>query len=155
MLVKIVHYFDHFQLGPGKPRQTRIRGCVDDNNQTRLMYLQIKNLNKTYGHRRVVDNVDMILVEGGLLSLVGPSGYGKTFALRMNAGLVQPVSGSILCVVVTHVSFAAGKWQTLMQIDQQASPLTVNSATRFAISTRECLTFDPSMAQIFQTECTT
>lgn len=119
------------------------------------MYLQIKNLNKTYGHRRVVDNVDMILVEGGLLSLVGPSGYGKTFALRMNAGLVQPVSGSILCVVVTHVSFAAGKWQTLMQIDQQASPLTVNSATRFAISTRECLTFDPSMAQIFQTECTT
>ncbi len=59
------------------------------------MYLQIKQLNKTYGNRTVVSNVDLAMEEGEILSLLGPSGCGKTTILRMIAGLVSPDSGMI------------------------------------------------------------
>jgi iron(III) transport system ATP-binding protein len=59
------------------------------------MYLQIKQLSKSYGSRRVVSNVDLTMEEGEILSLLGPSGCGKTTILRMIAGLVTPESGWI------------------------------------------------------------
>ncbi|GLV54042.1 ABC transporter ATP-binding protein [Dictyobacter sp. S3.2.2.5] len=59
------------------------------------MYLQIKQLNKTYGSRQVVSDLDLEVREGEVLSLLGPSGCGKTTILRMLAGLVTPDSGYI------------------------------------------------------------
>jgi ABC-type Fe3+/spermidine/putrescine transport system ATPase subunit len=59
------------------------------------MFLQIKQLSKSYGSRRVVSNIDLSMEEGEVLSLLGPSGCGKTTILRMIAGLVTPESGQI------------------------------------------------------------
>jgi ABC-type Fe3+/spermidine/putrescine transport system ATPase subunit len=59
------------------------------------MYLQVKQLNKSYGSRQVVSNVDFQMEEGEILSLLGPSGCGKTTILRSIAGLVTPDSGVI------------------------------------------------------------
>src|SRR3984893_12534076 len=59
------------------------------------MYLQIRQLNKNYGTKHVVSNVDLAMEEGEILSLLGPSGCGKTTILRMLAGLVTPDSGWI------------------------------------------------------------
>lgn len=59
------------------------------------MYLQIRQLNKSYGTKRVVSDVDLTMEAGELLSLLGPSGCGKTTILRMIAGLVTPDSGNI------------------------------------------------------------
>ncbi len=59
------------------------------------MYLQIKQLNKSYGSRQVVSDIDLTMEEGEILSLLGPSGCGKTTILRMIAGLVAPDSGFI------------------------------------------------------------
>ncbi len=59
------------------------------------MFLQIKQLNKTYGNRTVVSDVDLAMEEGEILSLLGPSGCGKTTILRMIAGLVRPDGGLI------------------------------------------------------------
>lgn len=59
------------------------------------MYLQLKQLSKIYGQRRVVSNVNLTMEEGEILSLLGPSGCGKTTILRMIAGLVTPDGGRI------------------------------------------------------------
>ena len=59
------------------------------------MYLQIQQLNKIYGNRTVVSNVDLAMEQGEILSLLGPSGCGKTTILRMIAGLVKPDDGLI------------------------------------------------------------
>ena len=59
------------------------------------MYLQIRQLNKSYGSKRVVSDVDLAMEEGEILSLLGPSGCGKTTILRMLAGMVTPDSGWI------------------------------------------------------------
>ena len=59
------------------------------------VYLQVKQLNKSYGPRKVVNDVTLYMEEGEILSLLGPSGCGKTTILRMLAGLVTPDSGWI------------------------------------------------------------
>ncbi len=57
--------------------------------------LSLQGLTKAYGRNRVVDAIDLTLVEGEFVSLLGPSGCGKTTTLRMIAGFVDPNEGSI------------------------------------------------------------
>ncbi|GCF11460.1 ABC transporter ATP-binding protein [Dictyobacter arantiisoli] len=59
------------------------------------MYLQIKQLNKSYGQRQIISDVDLTMEEGEVLSLLGPSGCGKTTILRIIAGLIKPDQGWI------------------------------------------------------------
>ncbi|MBN9387508.1 MAG: ABC transporter ATP-binding protein [Chloroflexi bacterium] len=59
------------------------------------MYLQVKNLSKSYGGKRVVSHINLELERGEILSLLGPSGCGKTTLLRMLVGLVSPDNGWI------------------------------------------------------------
>jgi len=57
--------------------------------------LSLHGLTKAYGRNRVVDRIDLTLVEGEFVSLLGPSGCGKTTTLRMIAGFVEPTEGTI------------------------------------------------------------
>lgn len=60
------------------------------------MYIELKNINKTYGDFKASDNVSFSVEKGKLVALLGPSGSGKTTILRMIAGLEKPDSGDIL-----------------------------------------------------------
>ena len=60
------------------------------------MYIEFKNINKTYGDFKASDNVSFSVEKGKLVALLGPSGSGKTTILRMIAGLEKPDSGDIL-----------------------------------------------------------
>lgn len=59
------------------------------------MSLQIAGLNKSFGDREVIANLDLIIPSGSFTSLVGPSGCGKSTILRLMAGLEKPNSGSL------------------------------------------------------------
>lgn len=48
------------------------------------------------GPRQVLGDITFHLVRGEFVSLVGPSGIGKTTLLRVLSGLMQPTSGSVL-----------------------------------------------------------
>jgi lipopolysaccharide export system ATP-binding protein len=58
--------------------------------------LETKNLIKTYGGRRVVNEVSVTLTQGEIVGLLGPNGAGKTTTFNMVVGIVKPDSGSIL-----------------------------------------------------------
>lgn len=58
--------------------------------------LELKNISKRFGNKQIFDNFNLTVEEGKVLSLVGPSGGGKTTLLRMLAGLEQIDSGEIL-----------------------------------------------------------
>ena len=60
------------------------------------MYVELKNINKTYGDYKASDNVSFGIEKGKLIGLLGPSGSGKTTILRMIAGLERPDSGEII-----------------------------------------------------------
>jgi len=58
--------------------------------------LSVRNVTKSFGHGRVVDEVSFDVQQGELLTLLGPSGCGKTTTLRLLAGLEHPDSGEII-----------------------------------------------------------
>jgi len=60
------------------------------------MSIEVKNLTKSFGAYKAVNDVSLKVGTGDLVALLGPSGCGKTTLLRMIAGLESPDSGQIL-----------------------------------------------------------
>ena len=58
--------------------------------------LDVRDLAKQYGDRRVVDGVSLTLNRGETLGLVGESGSGKSTVARMVLRLIEPSSGSVI-----------------------------------------------------------
>ena len=55
--------------------------------------LELKNLTKYYGKRLILDNINLTVNDGEIVSIVGPSGGGKTTLLRCISGLESISSG--------------------------------------------------------------
>jgi len=60
------------------------------------MSIEIKNIEKSFGHFQALKAIDLTIDSGELIALLGPSGCGKTTLLRIIAGLEVPDRGSIL-----------------------------------------------------------
>lgn len=58
--------------------------------------LELKNISKQFGQKKIFDHFNLTIEDGRILSLVGPSGGGKTTLLRMLAGLEKIDSGEII-----------------------------------------------------------
>ena len=57
--------------------------------------LQARNLQKTYGSRKVVKDVSLEVAKGEVVGLLGPNGAGKTTSFYMIVGLVRADAGEI------------------------------------------------------------
>ena len=57
--------------------------------------LQVRGISKRYD-RLVLDNIDLTVAAGELLTLTGPSGAGKTTTLRIIAGLEHQSAGTVV-----------------------------------------------------------
>jgi lipopolysaccharide export system ATP-binding protein len=57
--------------------------------------LKTKNLVKTYGKRKVVNDVCLEAHKGEIVGLLGPNGAGKTTTFYMITGMIKPNSGEI------------------------------------------------------------
>ncbi|MFA8440461.1 ABC transporter ATP-binding protein [Yoonia sp.] len=57
--------------------------------------LEIKNIVKNFGGRRVVDDVSLTVMPGQVTCLLGPSGCGKSTTLRIIAGVESQDDGAI------------------------------------------------------------
>lgn len=58
--------------------------------------LELKNINKSFGSLQVLDNVSATFGRGEVVSIVGPSGVGKTTLLQIAGTLDKPDSGSVV-----------------------------------------------------------
>ncbi len=57
--------------------------------------IQVKNLNKSYGNLKAVDNISFVVENGEIFGFLGPNGAGKTTTARMLTGVFPPDSGEI------------------------------------------------------------
>ncbi|KAA3506297.1 ATP-binding cassette domain-containing protein [Agrobacterium vitis] len=57
--------------------------------------LSLTGISAHYGATRILDDLNLTVKSGELISLLGASGCGKTTTLRLIAGFLQPSAGSI------------------------------------------------------------
>jgi ABC-2 type transport system ATP-binding protein len=60
--------------------------------------IDVVGLTKVFGHRTVVDHLDMRVSRGEIYGFLGPNGSGKTTFIRMLCGLLRPDDGSGTCL---------------------------------------------------------
>ena len=61
-----------------------------------MSVLKALSVAKSYGGRRVVNGVNLVVQSGEVVGLLGPNGAGKTTTFHMMVGLVQPDEGHVL-----------------------------------------------------------
>jgi len=69
--------------------------------------LKIEHLNKRFGNKTIIDELNLSIDEGEIFGLLGPNGAGKTTLIRMLVGLLLPNSGKITLFDKYHPESAA------------------------------------------------
>src|SRR5580658_6363760 len=59
------------------------------------LVIEAKNISRTYGDRRIVDNFSIRVQRGDRVGIVGPNGAGKTTLIDMLTGAKPPDAGTI------------------------------------------------------------
>lgn len=60
------------------------------------MVLEVKNLNKSYGRKKVLNDVSFKIEAGEILGFIGPNGAGKTTTIKLILGLQLIDSGEVI-----------------------------------------------------------
>ncbi|OPZ60714.1 MAG: putative ABC transporter ATP-binding protein [Deltaproteobacteria bacterium ADurb.Bin510] len=78
--------------------------------------IEAKNVNKGFGDRLLMENMNFMLPPGGIVGVIGPNGAGKTTLFRMITGQEKPDSGE----------FTIGETVKLAYVDQSRDSLDAN-----------------------------
>ena len=71
---------------------------LSDAHDDREVLLRFDGVDTHYGPVHVLKNVDMVVREGELVSLLGGNASGKTTTLKTILGIVQPTNGTVTAV---------------------------------------------------------
>ena len=82
----------------------------------KLEILRVENVNKSFGDKLVLKDINIKLNKGELVSLVGVSGSGKTTLFNIIAGLLTPDSGKVY-LKGEDITSKAGKVSYMLQKD--------------------------------------
>ena len=58
--------------------------------------LEVHNLNKTYGKKRVLNNVSLNVKHNEIVGFIGPNGAGKSTTMKCICNLIYPDSGEVI-----------------------------------------------------------
>ncbi len=58
--------------------------------------VELKNISKEYDGEKVLDNINLDIMDKEFVTLLGPSGCGKTTTLRIIGGFVTPDEGDVI-----------------------------------------------------------
>lgn len=101
--------------------------------------IDVRNLSKSFGSKKVVDNFDVQVPKGKIYGFLGPNGSGKTTTLRMICGLLTPDEGEGTCLGLDILKDA-------LEIKKQTGYMTQKFSFWEDLSIRENLEF---VAQIY------
>lgn len=89
----VFHKLMHGLAGSIFPNEQTYRQI--DLSDTRGVSIRIENLNKHFGEKHVLKDVNLEIQAGETFAIIGPSGTGKSVLLRHIVKLVRPDSGEI------------------------------------------------------------
>lgn len=71
--------------------------------------LQLQRVNKAFGGLQCIEDLDLEIREGEIVSVIGPNGAGKTTLFNLITGIYEPDSGDILLDGESLVGLAPNK----------------------------------------------
>lgn len=81
-----------------------------------MIILQAENITKKYGSQTIIQNINIELHKGELVSLLGVSGSGKTTLFHVLSGLTDPQEGRVL-LAGEDITGKPGKISYMLQKD--------------------------------------
>ena len=58
--------------------------------------IELKNISKSFGDHKVIDNISINYERGKTNLIIGASGSGKSVLTKCTVGLIEPDSGSVI-----------------------------------------------------------
>jgi branched-chain amino acid transport system ATP-binding protein len=104
--------------------------------------LETRNVSKSYGAFRALDDVTIAVAAGELVAVVGPNGAGKTTLVNLLTGLMAPTAGDVLFMGksiagVGPVALADHGLARAFQLIQIFPRLTVGETIAAAVVSRQ------------------
>ena len=102
--------------------------------------VSVRNITKTFGSLKALDDVTMDFPDGGFFALLGPSGSGKTTLLRTIAGFIFPDSGSVRIgeLSVEHIPVEKREIGMMFQNYALFPNMSVADNIGFGLRVRKC-----------------
>ena len=101
---------------------------------------------KIYGHKMVIDHVDMHIPERSIYGFVGENGSGKTTIMRLLTGLAEPNAGSYTLFGVENTD------RKIYQVRQQLSAIVEATSLVPTLSARDNMIYQELYLGIKQTD---
>lgn len=73
----------------------QVRISVDSGITSGKIVAELKNVSKTFGERKVIDDFSTTILRGDKVGLIGPNGAGKTTLLKIILGELKPDQGHV------------------------------------------------------------
>ena len=83
------------QRAERRERVGSIRLNVDTGERSGKLVAELENVGKSFGDRRILDDVSLRVMRGDRVGLLGPNGAGKTTLIRLIVGTLEPDAGRI------------------------------------------------------------
>jgi len=90
--VKQLEKIDELEL-PDSEKKIKVR--FPEPPRSGVIPVEVRNLYKSYGNNKVLNNVNLSIERGDKVALVGPNGAGKTTLAKIIAGKLEPTSGEV------------------------------------------------------------
>lgn len=104
--------------------------------------VEVKNLVKSYGSKKAVNNVSFTVEKGEILGFLGPNGAGKTTTMNIITGYLSSTSGTVTidgCEILKDPIGAKSKIGYLPEIPPLYNDMTVKKYLEFVFELKKII----------------
>ncbi|WMJ76859.1 MULTISPECIES: ABC transporter ATP-binding protein [unclassified Sedimentibacter] len=104
-----------------------------------MSFLALENINYSIGKNKLLKNINLNIEKGQLFSILGPSGAGKTTALRVITGAIAPDSGRVILDnnAINHVPMEKRQIVMVHQSNKLFPHLSVQDNIQFGMKMKK------------------
>jgi ATP-binding cassette subfamily F protein uup len=119
------------------------------------LVVEATRMSKAFGERKIVQNLDLLMLRGDRLAIVGPNGAGKTTLIKLITGAMEPDGGTIKRGTNLQIVALDQSRQSLNPTDTLAdvitggrgSSVTINGETKHVMTYMQDFLFRPEQAR--------
>ena len=136
-------------------QQGAVRMAASSGDLSGKLVAEAKGISKAFGERKIVSNLDLLIMRGDRLGIVGPNGAGKTTLIKLLTGELAPDAGTVRLgtnlqtVMLDQSRMSLDPQATLADVitDGRGSSVTVNGETKHVVSYMKDFLFSPDKAR--------